>query len=160
MSNKFVAVIMGSLSDKNILSECIKQLDILEVPYEWKVYSAHRTPEDLNDYIEKAKNRGLTVIIAAAGAAAHLAGNIAGKTVLPVIGIPLNASDLNGLDALLSTVQMPKGIPVAAMAVGKAGAINAAIFAAQILALSEQKFTESLLKQRENDRKKILDSSL
>ena len=160
MSKTFVSVLMGSISDKDIMSHCIDQLKKYNISYEWKVLSAHRTPDALDEYMKDAKTRGLSVIIAAAGAAAHLAGSIAGKTVLPVIGVPLNSSDLIGLDSLLSTVQMPKGIPVATVAIGKAGAINAGILAAQMLALENDQIKEALLKAREEDKKKILQTSI
>lgn len=156
MDKPFVAVLMGSISDKDVLSYCVDQLKKLNISYEWKVLSAHRTPEALADYLADAQKRGLKAIIAAAGQAAHLAGSIAGKTILPVIGIPLNASDLNGLDALLATVQMPKGIPVATMAIGKAGAVNAAIFIGQMFGIFDSDLQLNLQKMRDQDKEKIL----
>jgi phosphoribosylaminoimidazole carboxylase PurE protein len=125
---------MGSDSDLEVMRETEKRLDYFGIAYETRIMSAHRTPEKAAKYAASAQQRGLEVIIAGAGAAAHLAGAIAANTTLPVIGIPIDSSNLKGLDALLSTVQMPAGIPVATMAIGKAGAANAGIFAAQIVA--------------------------
>jgi phosphoribosylaminoimidazole carboxylase PurE protein len=125
---------MGSDSDLEVMRETEKRLDYFGIVYETRIMSAHRTPEKAAKYAASAQQRGLEVIIAGAGAAAHLAGAIAANTTLPVIGIPIDSSNLKGLDALLSTVQMPAGIPVATMAIGKAGAANAGIFAAQIVA--------------------------
>jgi phosphoribosylaminoimidazole carboxylase PurE protein len=125
---------MGSDSDLNVMAEAEKRLERFGIPCEIRIMSAHRTPELAAQYAATAEQRGLDVIIAGAGAAAHLAGAIAANTTLPVIGVPIDSSSLNGLDALLATVQMPAGIPVATMAIGKAGAANAAIFAAQIVA--------------------------
>jgi phosphoribosylaminoimidazole carboxylase PurE protein len=120
-----------------------------DIPYEMTVASAHRSPERAKEYARTAHERGLTVIIAGAGGAAHLAGSIAAETVLPVIGVPIDSSPLQGIDALLATVQMPGGVPVATMAVGKAGARNAGVFAAQILALQQPELHEKLLKYKE-----------
>jgi phosphoribosylaminoimidazole carboxylase PurE protein len=125
---------MGSDSDLDVMREAEKRLDYFGIAYETRIMSAHRTPEKAAGYAAAAERRGLEVIIAGAGAAAHLAGAIAANTTLPVIGIPIDSSSLKGLDALLATVQMPAGIPVATMAIGKAGAANAGIFAAQIIA--------------------------
>jgi phosphoribosylaminoimidazole carboxylase PurE protein len=125
---------MGSDSDLSVMREAEKRLDTFGIPYETRIMSAHRTPDAAARYAATAEQRGLEVIIAGAGAAAHLAGAIAAGTTLPVIGIPIDSSSLKGLDALLATVQMPAGIPVATMAIGKAGAANAGIFAAQIVA--------------------------
>jgi phosphoribosylaminoimidazole carboxylase PurE protein len=130
-----VGVIMGSTSDREVMQACTDQLQDLEIPYEVKVLSAHRTPKQTQKYAESASERGLEVLIAGAGWAAHLAGVIAANTTLPVIGVPIDSSPLNGMDALLATVQMPPGIPVATVALGKGGARNAAVLAAQILAL-------------------------
>src|ERR1700761_8945389 len=127
---------MGSDSDFPVMSEAGKTLEKFGIPYEIEVVSAHRTPARAHEYATSAVSRGLKILIAAAGAAAHLAGVMAANTTLPVIGVPMGSSSLNGLDALLSTVQMPGGIPVATMAIDKAGAVNAAIFAAQVLGLS------------------------
>jgi phosphoribosylaminoimidazole carboxylase PurE protein len=128
-----VGILMGSRSDLDVMREASKILDDFEVSHEMKVISAHRTPERARDYALTAEKRGLQVIIAGAGAAAHLAGFLAAHTILPIIGVPLDGSPLKGFDALLSTVQMPGGVPVASMAIGKAGARNAALFAVQIL---------------------------
>jgi len=130
-----VAVIMGSASDAEVMRGCVELLRDLELPHEVKVLSAHRTPDLTREYAVSAAGRGIEVIIAGAGWAAHLAGAIAAHTTLPVIGVPIDSSPFKGLDALLSTVQMPSGIPVATVAVGSGGAKNAAVLAAQILAL-------------------------
>jgi 5-(carboxyamino)imidazole ribonucleotide mutase len=139
-----VAVIVGSGSDKEVITETGHYLDYFGVPYETVTLSAHRTPDRLNHYIHEAEDKGVQVFIAAAGMAAHLAGAVASRTNLPVIGIPMASGELKGLDALLSTVQMPSGIPVATMAIGKAGAVNAAIMAVRILALSDQNLHQKL----------------
>jgi len=144
-----VGIIMGSDSDLAVMSEAAKSLDKFGISYEIEVVSAHRTPARAHEYATTALKRGLRVIIAAAGAAAHLAGVIAANTTLPVIGVPMGTSSLNGLDALLSTVQMPGGIPVATMAIDKAGAVNAAIFAAEILALSDPEIARRLVAHKE-----------
>ena len=128
-----VGILMGSDSDLEVMREAEKRLDTFGIAYESRIMSAHRTPEIAAEYAATARGRGLEVIICGAGAAAHLAGAIAANTTLPVIGIPIDSSSLKGLDALLATVQMPAGIPVATMAIGKAGAANAGIFAAQIV---------------------------
>ena len=133
-----VGILMGSDSDLEVMREAEKRLDSFGVPYETHIMSAHRTPERAAEYASSAEQRGLQAIICGAGAAAHLAGAIAANTTLPVIGIPIDSSSLKGLDALLATVQMPAGIPVATMAIGKAGAANAGIFAAQIVARTDQ----------------------
>ncbi len=132
-SQPLVGIIMGSRSDLETMKEAAAVLDELQVPYEMKVVSAHRTPDAMFTYAEQAEGRGLEVIIAGAGGAAHLPGMTASKTLLPVIGVPVLSSTLNGLDSLLSIVQMPGGIPVATVAIGKAGAKNAGILAAQML---------------------------
>lgn len=139
-----VGILMGSDSDLEIMSEAEKRLDYFGIPYEIRILSAHRTPQKALEYAESALQRGIEVIIAGAGAAAHLAGAIAANTTLPVIGVPIDSSSLKGLDALLSTVQMPAGIPVATMAIGKAGASNAGIFAAEILACKDQRISAKL----------------
>jgi phosphoribosylaminoimidazole carboxylase PurE protein len=128
-----VGILMGSDSDLEVMREAEKRLDTFGISYETRILSAHRTPEKAAEYAATAQRRGLEVIICGAGAAAHLAGAIAANTTLPVIGIPIDSSSLNGLDALLATAQMPAGIPVATMAIGKVGAANAGIFAAQIV---------------------------
>lgn len=143
-----VGIVMGSDSDLPIMLETASLLKKMAIPYELTIASAHRSPQRTQNYAQKALERGLEVIIAGAGAAAHLAGAIAAVTTLPVIGVPINSSALNGLDALLSTVQMPPGVPVATMAIGKAGARNAAIFAAQILSLKHPPIAEELKKHK------------
>lgn len=150
-----VGVIMGSISDWDTIKHACETLDELEIPYEKLVVSAHRTPDDMFDYAKTAKSRGLKVIIACAGGAAHLPGMVSSQTTLPVIGVPVKTSALGGLDSLLSIVQMPGGVPTATMAIGKAGAINAALFAAQIIALSDSDVAEKLDAYRENMRKKV-----
>ncbi|MCB1195353.1 5-(carboxyamino)imidazole ribonucleotide mutase, partial [bacterium] len=130
----------------------------LGIPCEVKVMSAHRTPEAASEYIKQAESRGLKVIIAAAGGAAHLAGFLAGQTILPVIGIPIDATSLGGLDALLSTVQMPPGVPVATVAIGKFGAVNAAVLAAQIIALGDVKLNNRLKQMKKEMAQKVIDA--
>src|ERR1700678_1459701 len=144
-----VGVLMGSDTDLPVMSEAGKVLDKFGIGYEMEVMSAHRTPVRAHEYATTAQSRGLKVLIAAAGAAAHLAGVIAANTTLPVIGVPMGTSSLNGLDALLATVQMPGGIPVATMAIDKAGAVNSAIFTAEILALSDPEVVRKLLAHKE-----------
>lgn len=144
-----VAVIMGSKSDLETVQETINILKELNVSYEAKVLSAHRTPKDVVAYVEKLSDRGTQVVIAAAGMSAALAGTVAAHTILPVIGIPIETRNLRGLDSLLSTVQMPKGIPVACMSIGKHGAQNAAILAVQILALQDDKLLKKMIKFKE-----------
>jgi 5-(carboxyamino)imidazole ribonucleotide mutase len=133
MSQPRVGIIMGSRSDRETMLEAARVLDELEIPYEMEVVSAHRTPDRMFEYAEAAEGRGLEVIVAGAGGAAHLPGMTAAKTVLPVIGVPVLSSALNGVDSLLSIVQMPRGVPVATVAIGKAGAANAGLLAARIL---------------------------
>lgn len=145
MSKPQVAIVMGSDSDLLIMQEAAKILEEFGVPYEMCIASAHRSPELTEALAKNAHKKGIEVIIAGAGAAAHLAGVIASKTTLPVLGVPIDSSSLKGLDSLLSTVQMPGGIPVATMAIGKAGAKNAAIFAVQILSLKEPLLKKKLL---------------
>src|SRR5437588_353542 len=139
-----VGIIMGSKSDWEYMSAGAELLDELQIPHERRVLSAHRTPEQTLEYAAAADSRGLKAIIAGAGGAAHLAGVIAAKTILPVIGVPIPTSTLNGLDSLLSIVQMPKGVPVATMAIGRAGAANAGLFAAAIIALGDATLAERL----------------
>jgi phosphoribosylamine--glycine ligase len=133
-----IGIIMGSDSDLPVMQACVDQLKKFGIPYEITVASAHRTPAKAMEFAETARERGLKAIIAAAGMAAHLAGVLAAHTTLPVIGVPIDASSLNGLDALLSTVQMPPGVPVATMGIGKAGAKNAAILAAQMIGIADE----------------------
>lgn len=149
MSEPFVAVLMGSDSDLPVVQATLDVLAKLEVPCEVKVTSAHRTPEATRSYIADAEARGCRVFVCAAGLAAHLAGTVAAHTLRPVIGIPIDAGPLNGLDALLSTVQMPGGIPVASVAIGKAGAKNAGYLAAQMLALADADLARRLREERE-----------
>ena len=151
-----VGILMGSKSDWETMAETARTLAQLGIPYEAHVASAHRTPDKVVAYCESAETRGLGVIIAAAGGAAHLAGFCAGKTHLPVLGVPMKGWSLNGLDALLATVQMPAGIPVGTLAIGKAGAINAALLAAAILALSDPDLRERLLAFRRAQTAKAL----
>lgn len=143
-----VGVIMGSSSDWDTMRHACDMLDLLGVPYEKRVVSAHRTPDVMFDYAETARERGLSVIIAGAGGAAHLPGMVAAKTTLPVIGVPVQSKALNGLDSLLSIVQMPGGVPVATVAIGKAGATNAGLLAAQILGTQSDIIAERLEQHR------------
>lgn len=152
---KKVAIVMGSDSDLPVVSKAIDQLKAYGVPYEVHVYSAHRTPVEAKLFSESAREKGFGVIIAAAGKAAHLAGAIAANTTLPVIGIPVKSSTLDGLDALLSTVQMPSGIPVATVAID--GAANAALLAMQILAVTEAELADKLKAGRAEAAKKVLE---
>jgi len=145
-----VGVVMGSTSDREIMEECVTILKELAIPFEVTVSSAHRSPEKTRDYAISARERGIEVIIAGAGWAAHLAGVLASHTTLPIIGVPIDSSPLRGIDALLSTAQMPPGVPVATMAVGRGGAVNAAVFAAQILALKHPHIARSLNDYRKN----------
>ena len=143
-----VGIIMGSDSDLNIMGEAAKQLKEFGVPFEIDICSAHRSPARASEYARTAADRGLKCIIAGAGGAAHLAGVTAAETVLPVIGVPVDSSPLSGFDSLLATVQMPGGVPVGTMGVGKSGAVNAAIFAAQILATSDAGLAERLARHK------------
>lgn len=152
---KKVAIIMGSDSDLPIIKKATDMLKALEIPFEVHIYSAHRTPDEARDFSRSARENGFGVIIAAAGMAAHLAGAIAANTTLPVIGIPCKSSNLDGLDALLSTVQMPTGIPVATVAID--GGANAALLAAQIIAVEDKALAEKLDNKRANDKKAVLD---
>jgi len=143
-AHPLVGLIMGSKSDWETMAAAAQTLDALAIPYEAKVVSAHRTPKRLYDYATGAKARGLKVIVAAAGGAAHLPGMSAAMTPLPVLGVPIKSRDLKGLDSLLSIVQMPKGVPVGTLAIGEAGAVNAALMAAAILALNDEALAERL----------------
>jgi len=151
---------MGSKSDAELMSEAAKVLKDFEIGCETRVLSAHRSPHATLDYVQKAEPRGLKVLIAGAGAAAHLAGVVAAHTTLPVIGVPIDSSPLKGMDSLLSTVQMPPGVPVACMAVGKAGARNAGLFAVAILALNNPALTERLKRYREQMEQEIVGTIL
>ena len=155
MSQPLVSIVMGSDSDLEIMREAAKALDDFGISYEMDVTSAHRSPDRTAGYAREAAQRGIRVIIAGAGGAAHLAGVIAAHTTLPVIGVPIPSTSLNGLDSLLATVQMPAGIPVATVAIGKPGAANAGILAAQILGLADQKLAKKL-----DDHKKKLASGV
>ncbi|OZI11013.1 5-(carboxyamino)imidazole ribonucleotide mutase [Bacillus sp. FJAT-42315] len=154
-----VGVIMGSTSDWDTMKHACDMLDELQVSYEKKVVSAHRTPDLMFDYAEKARERGIKVIIAGAGGAAHLPGMVASKTTLPVIGVPVQSKALNGLDSLLSIVQMPGGVPVATVAIGKAGATNAGLLAAEILSITNEELADRLQKRRDALRETVMESS-
>ena len=143
-NHPWVAVLMGSKTDWETLLSAKEMLDELRIPCEVRIISAHRTPDALFEYVESVESRGIQILIAGAGGAAHLPGMIAAKTLVPVIGVPVDSTSLNGLDALLAIVQMPKGTPVATMAIGKSGAANAALFASQILARSHPDVLERL----------------
>jgi len=151
-----VGLIMGSKSDWETMSHAAQTLETLAVPFEVRVLSAHRTPDQLFEYVESAEARGLEVLIAAAGGAAHLAGVAAAKTLLPVLGVPMESKSLKGLDSLLSMVQMPAGIPVGTLAIGRAGAVNAALFAAAILGIKRPEIRGEIKKYRENQARAIL----
>jgi 5-(carboxyamino)imidazole ribonucleotide mutase len=159
-SSPLVSILMGSKSDLETLAPAREILGELGIPHEARVLSAHRTPDALFAYIAEAEKRGVLVFIAAAGGAAHLPGVIAAKTMLPVLGVPIPSSTLGGLDALLSIVQMPKGIPVATFAIGKAGAGNAALFAAAVLAPKRPEIGAKLSAWRAAQAKKILDDQI
>ncbi|HEV8385977.1 MAG TPA: 5-(carboxyamino)imidazole ribonucleotide mutase [Candidatus Acidoferrales bacterium] len=154
-----VGVIMGSKSDWKTMASCGETLDKLGVPYEARVLSAHRTPRQHAEYAASAEKRGLEVIIAAAGGAAHLAGVTAAKTLLPVLGVPMESKSLKGIDSLFSTVQMPAGIPVGTLAIGKAGAVNAALLAAAILSGKHPQYRDAIRKFRDAQTKAILANS-
>lgn len=154
-----VAIIMGSKSDWETMRHAAETLAQFQVPHESRVLSAHRTPAALREFIEGAEGRGVQVIIAGAGGAAHLAGSAAALTLLPVLGVPVE-SKLNGLDSLLSTVQMPGGVPVGTLAIGRAGAVNAALLALQILSLSRPELREKLRRHRSEQAQKILGEEL
>jgi len=155
-SNALVAIIMGSKSDWPTMKNAANMLDKLNIKYETKVVSAHRTPDLLHKYAETAEKNGIEVIIAGAGGSAHLPGMTASKTRLPVIGVPIKTKNLDGLDSLLSIVQMPKGIPVATMAIGESGAVNSALLAASILSSSYPKIKNTLIKFRSKQTKDVL----
>ncbi len=155
---KKVGILMGSDSDLPVVRKALDTLRSFEVPYEVHVYSAHRTPAQAQAFCAEAQGNGFGVLICAAGMAAHLAGAAAANTVLPVIGIPMASGGLGGMDALLSTVQMPSGIPVATVAVG--GAVNAAILAVQMLALEDKSLAEKLIARRKADQEKVLEKNM
>ena len=154
---KKVGIVMGSASDLPTVKKAIDMLASLDIPYEVHVYSAHRTPNEASDFASSAKERGFGVLIAAAGMAAHLAGVVASRTTLPVIGIPCRSTNLDGMDALLATVQMPTGIPVATVAIDGAG--NAALLAAEILALSDETLANKLEDKRKRDTLAVLEKN-
>jgi phosphoribosylaminoimidazole carboxylase PurE protein len=161
IKNTPVAVIMGSDSDMNVMTSCVDMLRQFDIEPIIRVISAHRTPQVAAEFAETALEKGIKVIVAAAGMAAHLAGAIAGRTPLPIIGVPLVSGEgLGGMDALLSTVQMPPGVPVASMALGKAGAKNAALFAVQILATSDMALLRKLQDFRESQQQKVIQKDL
>lgn len=155
-----VGVVMGSQSDWPTMKNACEVLDELGVLYEKRIVSAHRTPDEMFRYAEEAPGRGIEVIIAGAGGAAHLPGMLASKTVLPVIGVPMKTSALGGLDSLLSIVQMPGGVPVATVAIGKAGAVNAGLLAAQILALSDESLRTRFEARREAISQSVLEKDV
>lgn len=156
--NPLIAIIMGSKSDWETMEHATKTLDELKIPYEVKIVSAHRTPDLLFQFAESAHERGIEVIIAGAGGAAHLPGMTAAKTHLPVLGVPVQSKALNGMDSLLSIVQMPAGIPVGTLAIGKAGAINAALLAASIIANKHNEYLKSFLNYRAKQTQNVLDN--
>ena len=158
VTRPLVGVIMGSRSDWETLTHAVATLEVLGVPYEIRIVSAHRTPDLLFEYAESAAARGLGVIIAAAGGAAHLPGMTAAKTSLPVLGVPVESRALSGLESLLSSVQMPAGVPVGTLAIGRAGAINAALLAASILGTKHPRFREAVERFRTRQTRAVLDS--
>ena len=155
MDNPLISIIMGSDSDLPTMEHAIKIIEEFSIPYEVKIISAHRTPDLMYKYAESAKSRGIKVIIAGAGGAAHLPGMTAAKTILPVIGVPIESKSLNGIDSLLSIVQMPKGVPVATVAIGNPGAANAGILAAEIIGLFDDDIQKKIQEKRKNIEKKI-----
>ena len=158
MTNPLVAVIMGSKSDWETMEYAAKTLDELHIPFEVKIVSAHRTPDLLFQFAESAHKRGIEVIIAGAGGAAHLPGMVAAKTHLPVLGVPVQSKALNGMDSLLSIVQMPAGIPVGTLAIGRAGAVNAALLAASIIANKHNEYCDELITYRSRQTQSVLDN--
>lgn len=160
MSQILVSIVMGSKSDWPIMEHASTLLDSLGISNEARALSAHRTPDALFEYLAGSEKRGTEVIIAAAGGAAHLPGVVAAKTLLPVIGVPIQTQSLNGMDSLFSIVQMPGGIPVATMAIGKAGAVNAALFAASMLAIKFPEFRKAIKNYRDEQAKVILEHSI
>jgi len=155
----FVSIIMGSKSDYDVMKSCAETLEKFDVAYEILVSSAHRSPERTHEYVQEAETKGAQVFVCAAGMAAHLAGVVASLTTKPVIGVPMKGGLMDGLDSLLSTVQMPGGMPVATVAVGKAGATNAAFLAIQILALSDDTLAKKLFKDKEKKAKAVEEDS-
>jgi 5-(carboxyamino)imidazole ribonucleotide mutase len=155
-----VGILMGSKSDYDVLLAAVEVLRALEIPFEARVLSAHRTPDKVLEYAETARARGLRAIIAGAGGAAHLAGFLAAKTLVPVLGVPIAATPLNGMDSLLAIVQMPKGVPVGTLAIGKPGAANAALFAAEMIAATDQALYERLTAWRSARSQEVLEQVL
>ena len=149
MADPIVAVIMGSRSDLDTMQHAVDVLEELEIPHMVRIVSAHRTPDDMFEFASTAKDRGLEVIIASAGGAAHLPGMVAAKTVLPVIGVPGEKTSLNGMDSLLSIVQMPRGVPVATVAIGMPGAVNAGLLAAEIVGIKRPEIQDKLEARRQ-----------
>ncbi|EAI5559807.1 5-(carboxyamino)imidazole ribonucleotide mutase [Campylobacter lari] len=156
---KFVSILMGSKSDYDVVKEALGILEKFDVKYEVLITSAHRSPQRTQEYIKNAEEKGAKVFIAAAGMAAHLAGAVAAHTTKPVLGIPMPGSNLASMDSLFSTVQMPSGIPVATLAIGKAGAINAAYLAVQILAIEDESLAQKLLEDRKKQQEKLIQDS-
>lgn len=156
MADPLVGVIMGSDSDWDTMRHAVETLEQMDVPYEKRVVSAHRTPDLMYEYAEKAEERGLEVIIAGAGAAAHLPGMTASKTTVPVLGVPVKSRVLNGVDSLLSIVQMPRGVPVGTLAIGRSGAVNAALMATSILGNKHPRFREALREFRDEREQEVL----
>ena len=154
-----VSIVMGSKSDLEVMKNCMDMLKEFKIGYEVRILSAHRTPTQAHEYAVGLRERGIQVVIAAAGGAAHLAGVIAGTTTLPVIGVPIETKALGGMDSLLSIVQMPKGIPVATVAIGKAGAANAAILAAQIIGVCDEEMANKLQEYKRTMAKKVLEDT-
>jgi len=159
MAKALVGVIMGSKSDWDTMTHSVSTLEGLGISCEVHVMSAHRTPDEAADYAATAEERGIQVLIAAAGGAAHLAGVLASKTTIPVLGVPMKGWSLDGLDSLLSTVQMPRGVPVGTLAIGKAGAVNAALLAGQILGLANSEIRQSVKSDREARKQQVLADS-
>ncbi|WP_407371813.1 5-(carboxyamino)imidazole ribonucleotide mutase [Carnobacterium sp.] len=157
--NTIVSVVMGSTSDWETMKDCCAMLDKFDIAYEKKVVSAHRTPDLMFSFAEQARELGTKIIIAGAGGAAHLPGMIAAKTTLPVIGVPIQSRALNGMDSLLSIVQMPAGVPVATVAIGKAGAENAGLLAVQILSIEDEELAKKLEVRRDKLKKSVIESS-
>ena len=160
MSQPVVGVVMGSNSDWNVMSQAVEQLEAFDIAHEYRVVSAHRTPDLLFEYAKTARERGLQAIIAGAGGAAHLPGMLAAKTTIPVLGVPVGSRYLKGVDSLHSIVQMPKGIPVATFAIGEAGAANAALFAVSLLANNDPEIAKKLSDFRDTQRQIAMNMSL
>jgi 5-(carboxyamino)imidazole ribonucleotide mutase len=159
-SKPLVGIVMGSKSDWETMQQAAEMLTRFGIPHECRVLSAHRTPDETRDYVSAAESRGMEVLIAGAGGAAHLAGVVAAHSTLPVLGVPIESESLKGLDSLLSIVQMPRGVPVATLAIGKAGAANAALLAVSILALARPELKQKLVQFRDEQRRKVLEEKL